>query len=835
MSTLSEAPSDESHLSESTYDFVDTDEESRDDNGTESVASMEFGRPDDLASLADTENSDESGDEHTHNSSSIPAYGLDGSISNEFSTPTLGRTSAVLVEEPDRPLSQSIEFEEPHNSLGVENVSVRHTVADFYEEQTEVIARDMQMQNAPQRLILTIRQTMTKQGLSTKEPLRILYVGSHAAKQDIIHKIASSVTASIESSRSQLRSSAQLYNVVPVSAFGSEKTPEIELMHSSGYQIKVDDCISAQGMEYEDTPEKPEVIKLTLDDNYHYHSVPEDDHFFVEPEWELPHVAVIFCSDNDDGQARRTRTLSRKFMSRHGIPSIVISHQQTLNKSQCMTLDHHSVHMCLESRDANGRGNIVHQRLPIDLTSFLNIDARQMNRNLAYLTGLHEPTVMPSPPLSAKRVDGSPVNSQVLEKPYTKTGKQSWISNLTEWRSLLPFGLLALSVLAAVASGGFNYWKMPSPAISVNSKVMSAEPITTPSLKNDPAAASITSVLASVATSTRTVTVTQAPPSGPNNLAVVPPMEVGKVAPTAQKPLKTDSKCGVCKAEILGDKEILIRIPSTTKLSWLTKEAMSVKIMRDNTTVDTERAYSTDDGIVLSLSKKEAHGVLNVSVITTRRPKVNETFQVDFGSNTIQNMQDLLGRFYTFFKEDTVIVDGQTLADVRVAAEKVLKDARESSQTTLAGMEEARRQAIERAASITSQLTESAMAMSFEAAKRSARISHEVGSQIVEAEKVIAKQLQSLQNIREPMDDGILKAQVRSKLLWLKMLGKDAEYDEYKSRAISAARKKLAVAADEKPPQQPEQQQKKTRRALKKSAKKEARAVKKGKAGRAVA
>ncbi|PQE05540.1 hypothetical protein CJF30_00007715 [Rutstroemia sp. NJR-2017a BBW] len=268
-------------------------------------------------------------------------------------------------------------------------------------------------------------------------------------------------------------------------------------------------------------------------------------------------------------------------------------------------------------------------------------------------------------------------------------------------------------------------------------------------------------------------------------------MEVGKVAPTAQKPLKTD--------------------------------------------IDTERAYSTDDGIVLSLSKKEAHGVLNVSVITTRRPKVNETFQVDFGSNTIQNMQDLLGRFYTFFKEDTVIVDGQTLADVRVAAEKVLKDARESSQTTLAGMEEARRQAIERAASITSQLTESAMAMSFEAAKRSARISHEVGSQIVEAEKVIAKQLQSLQNIREPMDDGILKAQVRSKLLWLKMLGKDAEYDEYKSRAISAARKKLAVAADEKPPQQPEQQQKKTRRALKKSAKKEARAVKKGKAGRAVA
>ncbi|KAM3087293.1 hypothetical protein ACMFMG_001394 [Clarireedia jacksonii] len=833
MSTLSEAPSDESHLSESTYDFIDTDEESRDDNGTESVASMDFGRPDDLASLADTENSDESGDEDTHNSSSIPTYGLDGSVNNEFSTPTLGRTSAVLLEQPDRPLPQSIEFEEPHHSLGAEHVSVRHTVADFNEEQTEVIARDMQMQNAPPRLVLTIRQTMTRQGLSTKEPLRILYVGSHAAKQDIIHKIASSVTASIESSRSQLRSSAQLYNVVPVSAFGSEKTPEIELMHSSGYQIKVDDCISAQGMDFEDAPEKPEVIKLTLEDNYHYHSVPEGDHFFVEPEWELPHVAVIFCSDNDDSQARRTRTLSRKFMSRHGIPSIVISHQQPLNKSQCMALDHHSVHMCLESRDGSGRGNMIHQRLPIDLTSFLNIDARQMNRNLAYLTGLHEPTTMPTPPLAAKRVDGSPVDSQVLEKSSTKTDKQSWIRNLPEWRSLLPLGLLALSVLAAVVSGGPNSWKMSSPAISVNSKAMSTEPVTTSSLKNDPAAVSITSVQTSVATSTRTVTVTQAPPSGPNNLAVVPPMEVGKVAQAAQKVVKADSKCRVCKAEILGDKEILIRIPTTTKLSWLTKEAMSVKIMRYNATVETERAYSTDDGIVLSLSKKEAHGVLNVSVITTRRPKINETFQVDFGSNTIQNMQDLLGRFYTFFKEDTVIVDGQTLADVRVAAEKVLSDARESSQTTLAGMDEARRQAVERAASITAQLTESARTMTLEAAKRSAIISHEVGSQIVEAEKVIAKQLQSLQNIREPLDDGILKAQVRSKLLWLKMLGKEAEYDDYKRRAILSARKKLEVVI-EKPQQQPEKQQKKTRRALKKSAKKEARAAKKAKAGRAV-
>ena len=72
-------------------------------------------------------------------------------------------------------------------------------------------------------------------------------------KQDIIHKIASSVTASVESGKRahHLRhSTSQLYNVVPVSAFGSERTPEIELMHSSGYQIKVEDCtVSAENLE----------------------------------------------------------------------------------------------------------------------------------------------------------------------------------------------------------------------------------------------------------------------------------------------------------------------------------------------------------------------------------------------------------------------------------------------------------------------------------------------------------------------------------------------------------------------------------------------------------
>lgn len=776
MSTLSESPSDESHLSESTYEFVDTDDESHDENATESIASVEFGRPDDMQSLADTENSDESGGQYTHDSS-IPAFGLDNSINNSFNNPTIGRNSAVLHDDSDTPLSQSIEFEEPFGSLGAENVSVRHTVAEFTEEQSAASARDLNMHNPPSQLVLTIRQTMTKHGLSTKDPLRILYVGSHSAKQDIIHKIASSVTASVEGQERSSRNSSQIYNVVPVSAFGSEKTPEIELMHSSGYQIKVDDCLSAQTLEFEDQPQKPDVIKLNLEDHYSYHSVPERDHFIVEPEWELPHVAIFYCSDSDDLQARRTRTIARKFMSRHTIPSIVISHKQLLNKAQPMSLDQHSIHMCLESRETDGRGSIIHQRLPIDLTSFLNIDARQMNRNLAYLTGLHEPA-------SSSNVIKNP-SSYAIPENREKLVRTEWSRYVAEWRSLLPFGLVVLSVLFAIFTSILSpYPFYNQPAISINSKTMSAGPITPTSV---PFA---TNLSATQATLTSTPSVVQSSP--PHELSK-PQVDFSKPTHGQQQKSKSESKCSSCVAEIMGDREVLIRIPRAMKLNWLTKLAMSINITRGNTTVDTERAFSSSDGIVLLLPKKEAYGILNISIITTKKPRINETFQVDFGTNSIQAMQDLLDRFYTFFKEDTIIADGQTLADVRASAEKVLKDVRQSSQSKLANIDEAKRLALERASSITAQLTNSARDMTLEAAKRSARITVELGSQFSGVEKIIADQLHSLQNIGNPIDEGLLKAQIRSKSLWLKMQGKSGEAEDYERRAALAMSKKAAV------------------------------------------
>ncbi|PSS13043.1 hypothetical protein M430DRAFT_105247 [Amorphotheca resinae ATCC 22711] len=830
MSAPSEAPSDENSLGGFSYEFVDTDEDSRDDNATESVASTDFGRPDDVASLADTQSGDESGEDDGPGTSDAHHFsGLDDNDEHLFSTPTIGQSSAFVPEDLDKPLVQSIEFEEPFN-LGAETVSVKHTIADLNEQQTASALKGMTLQNPPKRLAVTIRQTMTKQGLSTRDPLRILYVGSHSAKQDIIHKVASSVTASVDSgNRAQhLRHSAsQIYNVVPVSAFGSERTPEIELMYSSGYQIKVEDCILAQSLKYEDTPERPDVIKVTLDGNFSYHSVPDGQGFIVEPHWELPHVAIFYCSDNDDLETRRTATVARKFMGRHGVPSIVISHKQLFDRGQCMSLDQHSIHMCLESRDSNGKGNIIHRRLPIDLASFLNIDARQMNRNLAYITGLHEPLEISNPPGPSKKPQITLVDSQDLEKtPHSISDSASFIRNRSgaEWRALLPVGLLLLSVFTAVFTGLPIYRFSSSPAISINSKVMSAVPISTSSSTPPTPVMSVTSTPAVFKTSTRTITVTHAPSQGSNSLAVLPSMEIGKLTPAVQDRGKPANQ-SLCSAEILGDREILIRIASATKLSWLTKEALSVNITRGNVSVDTERAYSSNDGIVLLLPKNEAYGVLNISIITTKKPRVNEIFQVDFGTTIAQTWQSILDKLSSLFEEDVALIDTKMFDKMRTMVEKMVEDSHARSRSTFVHMEEARRAATEHAAVTTAHLTDLAKSISLEAAKRSAILSKELGIQFAKAEAKLSKKFQSLEDLREPINSGLLKAQVQSKLLWLKLQGKDEEHREYQERAAEALRSR---ATGSKKSQAYPGERKQTPRAAKKSAKKEARAAKKG-------
>ncbi|KAI6245842.1 hypothetical protein HI914_06044 [Erysiphe necator] len=644
MSIDSDNYSGEVVLGDSAYEFINTDEESRDDNTTESVASTDIGRHDDLISFESTESSDEDSNERNNLGLWQSAFPYEIVPQNSLSSKT-NQDSDLNADKIVQPISSSLEFEECFDEDEVK-ICVRRTVAELDEEQTQDVLRLIPKHNPAKNVLLSVRQTMTKFSLSIKQPLRILYVGSHLARQDIIHKIASSVIASAENitrDKEGSYSGSQHYNVIPISAFGSENAPEIELMHSSRYQIKVDNCYSAYNLKSENDPNSPDVIKLILDDDFTCHSLPSDTNCYsIEPSWELPHIAIIYCSTGDDINIKRTRAIVRKFLSRHGIPSILISQVLLLNNSPLPPLDQHSIHMCLESKDPKEGRAIVHQRFPINLDTFLNLDARQINKNLAYLTGLHEPICNPTS-VEENISDYRPPkgNDQTLkEYPSAIWSGGSYI--ISSFCSRIILWGLSLAVLFAI----LNHMNISRPAISVNNKL-----ILNPSRFQLASSLSIIppkilAIYRIFKPSYQDETNICYMSFGPKIFAESVNKNVAAIRINPDEGLSSASLS--CSAEAYGEKSILIRILGSSRFKWPKSETISIGIVRDNITIDADEAFGYEKCLVLLIPRNKAYGVINVSVNTENKLTLHETCSLDFGPSASQIMQILKNKMSNF-------------------------------------------------------------------------------------------------------------------------------------------------------------------------------------------
>lgn len=762
-------------LEESTYDIIDTDGESRDDDRTESEASTDVERPDDLTSLADTERSiEESDDENNLATDSIPAFlGLDGQVE----TPRLAGSLAY----------KSIEFEEDASHPDV--VSVKHTVVEFGEERTAKIVKNMSLHGTPRRLRATVRQTMTKQGLSTTEPLRILYIGSHSARDDIIHKIASCVTASTQNSddwrEAPKEAPSRSYTVVPINAFGSSSNsaPEVTLVDSvGGYQINVQDCTSAINLKFENEPDKQDIIKLTIENNFSYHSVPEKADFTVEPPWTLPHVAIFYCTENDSVEARRSRTFARTFMSRHNVPSIVISHEQLFDRNMGpMVLDQHAIHMCLESRDVHDSRSMIHQRLPIDLASFLNIDARQMNRNLAYLTGLYEvENTIPS----SRKSSLPQGNTQDIEKTSYGLGESvSFLRARTgaQWRALLPVGLLLIGVFSAALTGFSQYRSAlvtspPSRGMATGVTDITPTSVVPMILSSSVADITSTRVSTSTKTSTRTVTVTSSKAAVPNSLALMPYLDFKGIPDAIRESLTMSSnKSYFCEAAVMpGNRRFRLYTCNASKANVEKDEAPDVVVNRtsDGAAVKVKVLEKTPPYWEYSVPVNYRHGILNVTVLSAKSPKCNSMFQLDLGLSPMETYLGSMSSLCAGFGHGMSVI-GTMLDQTLISTERQVSTAKNYSAAAF-------------------DLMANKSSTTFVGATKSlsstvAKLERQVDSRMMESH---AKMTKRLRTIRTLGDDALLKAQIHSKLYWLKLIGADADHARYRQRAAKALLKK---------------------------------------------
>ncbi|KAH8880443.1 hypothetical protein GQ53DRAFT_669948 [Thozetella sp. PMI_491] len=765
-STLSDAGS----LTDSAYELInstDGEVESQDGRMAESIGSLSVSRPEDVHSLDGSEDTYESSDDEEaddHSSSDISIKYADASLRNPSSHPSIHSLPFGASTEAPTPLIQSIEFKEAEahgESPIIEKVCVKHTVREFNEEESAAIAKDLGMPEIPKRMIATIRQTMSQHCLSTTEPLRVLYVGSPAGQKDIIYKLSSAIWASgtADAEKVAYRNTEGVYNIVPISSFGSAKEPEIQLMETSGYQIKVEHCTFAEEIIYEgqffpsDT-----VYSLTIDGDRVYRSLYNPSGSVIQPRWSLPHIAIFYLTGNDDAEAEHTRSTAWKFMKRHGVPSIFISHSQALTKPSTGDwsgyVDQHAIHMCLESRDPDVPS--IAQRVPIDLASFINIDARQMNRNLSYLTGLIDP-----------------------EEPSQEKSIAQKLSRPDLWKSWQPSQLgpeevtcirISLAVLVAVVSLAFSptlfAWmrrdvSLPPPGPTITVLPVAALSTLQPTTSTRAVTTSTSTVVINV-TSTKTVKISKVEPTASSLASVLSFAGFLSDKPSSAPP-EAETKKVHCSVEVYSPSEILVKLPERTLWSFLAKDAIKIGVFRGEESIKWQRLSSVDEGLLLDIGKDNAYGVLNVSIVTTRKPKINETFEVNFGKPIVA---------------EVLAAGMHMLQDI---AHKVASTADEAAHlvedtcrpAASAGMERLR----EDAASIFNNLVTAGKAASHNAQDR------------------LTQHFKSAETLRDDVGMSLLKAQVASKLWWLKVQGKYSEHSEYERKATQFLKAKQAEIA----------------------------------------
>ncbi|CAK7562418.1 MAG: hypothetical protein SEPTF4163_000262 [Sporothrix epigloea] len=572
--------------------------------------------------------------------------------------------------------NQSIEFDEGKSAKPlVGKVLVKHTIREFSEGESAIVAANMGMAaDHPRRMAAMICQTMSRHSLLTREPLRVLYVGSDAAFSEIMHKISSAILASgsTPSSVSSLRehqhaSNPGIYNIMPISSFGSAKVPEIDeiqLMGVSDFYIKVDRCVKA-----EETAHRNEAFfndhtySIELESGQSHVSVSSSIGSTISPSWTLPHVAIFYVSGNDTESAETTRNAAWEFMTRHAVPSIFISHSQSFSRSPSAGrwqsfVDHSAIHLCLESRDFSKP--IPPQRLPIDLTSFLNIDARQMNRNLAYLTGLKDKTNSRQNN-QGKATDKSVRKPLMAALPYTarslflfakgkdwhpeaRNAATTIANNLWE----LIFTLLAMAVMGMMISiyspllpklkqMVLLHQMDSTPSALALAKTtaicdyLPTTPTTSSLLRTTPFSNDFIPVVTLSYTTTKTTHVPAIRQMSSANQIVFGGYLTDNVNKrNSRSGPETKITGNGCLIEVHSSHEILVRVPAATKTKWLAKGAIDIDVWQGQNKL-WSKLSTTDEGIIIELNRRDAVGVMNVSIVTARRPKINETFAVDFG------------------------------------------------------------------------------------------------------------------------------------------------------------------------------------------------------------
>lgn len=539
---------------------------------------------------------------------------------------------------------EPIEFDEPSvtnlNSSRFTEVSHTLKIIEKHSNRNE-LNKDV-LNRLQSQLAVTVRQTMTSHSLAPQRgQYKILYLGDPSAREPIIQKIGTALAAGLtRSTREPEKARSSKFSIVPISNFGEESSPEVVLIDSSGLELTVEDCLYASFARKDSGTDS---LRMNLSSGTLVESTWTGSSFAVSNNWRLPDIAVFYIPDSDNFAYKMTRQFAQSFMNRHKVLSIVISQSTLWDKptTEPITLNYMTPHICLESRKSNFVNAHIVRRFPIDLTTFLNIDAGQMNRNLACLAATAA---------SSKHRQDRKVTS---DEELRKTAKQgSWSfrgliesivydvqedgsRGLNRYEYTAGMAVLLMSVLGMLVFG-FGLTELLGASKVSNSRVFPVQTkvLSTPS--------SSTSALSSIVPSF----LPSAPPLVSGSGSASPISTQASVAKSVSP--NTDlaaflldaytlapNKSEQFKIHALGDCHIVLKPPH-----WFSKMRKSPKLLFKVLRGDVELVHQPttlfDSVYALQIKREDAYGVLTVEIWTESKPVVNENFEVDFGTSWLR-------------------------------------------------------------------------------------------------------------------------------------------------------------------------------------------------------
>lgn len=694
---------------------------------------------------------------------------------------------------PQSSVLRPIEFRQPEDvDIHIDKISVKHTIKEFTEDEAAQVVEALDLNDSliadgvPRRLSATIRQTMSQRCLSTHEAFRVLYVGDEVVKGDIILKISRAITCSsaidYNENKTLRRNTEGVYNIVPVT-FGPAMDLDVELMEASGFQIKVDTCLDAEKIPIHGGYFREDIVySLTVDGGNggkKYKSVPAGgpEGFRVQPSWILPHIVVIFCSDEDDEHTQRIQEATHAFCKRHAVPTVYISeHPAFMSPVAKRWLDRtheHAVHLSLQSRELK-----TEHRFPIDLSSFLNIDNRQMNQNLAYLTGLEK---LPSVADGNMEDVSSPRGSIQDLAAY---GYKRWDSSIQKVRQhcsalkdnnlLSPILLMVLLAVTTLLLRLFVPFIVPSTVSFPNEHATGTSVSNIPSLSpNVPPAATATVTVSHTSTKTVRVAAMETPSLG------------GLLSDIAHTVSSETPKSTACSIQIYSSTEILIKISAGTKESWLAKGAIDIDVFRDGNLIPS-RLSTIDEGILVQIPFKESHGILNVSIITTRKPKINETVAINFGTPRIYEVFDAAKTALHNAAQKVGSTADEAFKAIEDNYAAILASADEQIMDKAASWWDAIQSTGKTAHAYSAQVAQNTygkLKQGVSSDRTASRLKSDVTTLYKNAQQTFHNHLHRAENVQEDAHLALLTAQINSRLWWLKVQGKSEEHEDYERRA----------------------------------------------------